>query len=56
MEGETCRLGGYESRLLGYRTHLYKLCKECGCYGDVDIAMFGMFLKELSAPCATKGL
>ena len=43
MEGETCRLGGYESKLLGYRTHLYELCKECGCYGDMDIAMFGMF-------------
>lgn len=39
MEGDTCRLGGYENALLGYKTRAYKLCKEH--LEDIDLILFG---------------
>ena len=36
-----CRLGGYENRLLGYRTRLDNLCKTFSCSEDIDTIMFG---------------
>lgn len=41
LDGEVCRLGGYENRLLGYRPHLYELSMSSGCFEDIDIFMFG---------------
>ncbi len=40
-EGDVCKLGGYENRLLGYRTRLYNLCQTFNCTEDIDIIMFG---------------
>ena len=45
-----CRLGGYTSRLLGYRTRLYSLCQDSNCSEDIDIIMFGkerVFVSEI---------
>ena len=41
MEGDMCRLGGYENTLLGYRTHRYDLYSS---HGEelIDVIMFGM--------------
>ncbi len=47
VEGEVCRLGGYENRLLGYRTRLYGSCKEANCSEDIDVAMFGKTYHQL---------
>ena len=34
-----CQLGGYENTLLGYKTRLFRLCRQ---YEDrIDIIMFG---------------
>ena len=41
VEGEMCRLGGYENRLLGYRTRLDNLCRTFSCSEDIDTIMFG---------------
>ena len=36
---DVCLFGGYENTLLGYKTRLYKMCKE---YHDrLDVIMFG---------------
>ena len=34
-----CRVGGYENTLLGYKTRLFKTCKEK--VEQLDIIMFG---------------
>ena len=39
MDGNTCRLGGYENALLGYKTRAYKLCKKH--LEDIDLILFG---------------
>ena len=39
VTGATCRLGGYENMLLGYRPRLHELLKPLG--RDIDIVMFG---------------
>ena len=62
-----CSLGGYTSRLLGYRTRLYSLCQDSNCSEDIDIIMFGkaplvVFVSEIlcdnypARACASKGL
>ena len=38
---DTCLLGGYENTLLGYKTRLYKMCKEH--LERLDVIMFGEF-------------
>ena len=39
VEGEICRLGGYENTLLGYKTRSFKICKP---YLDtIDLILFG---------------
>ena len=48
LAGEVCRLGGYESRLLGYKTRLYKLCKDSDCSEYIDVIMIG---KESGVGC-----
>ena len=37
---DVCRLGGYENTLLGYRTRLYRLCKDHP-HEHFDIILFG---------------
>ena len=36
---DVCRLGGYENTLLGYRTRLFRLCKDN--LKHLDIILFG---------------
>ena len=38
-EGDMCRVGGYESTLLGYKTRLHKLFKDN--LDHIDVLMFG---------------
>ena len=40
VEGDMCRLGGYENTLLGYRTHRYDLYSSRG-KEFIDVIMFG---------------
>lgn len=42
VEGDVCRLGGYENTLLGYKTRSYKVCKEH--MEDIDLILFGMYV------------
>ena len=37
-----CRLGGYENKLLGYRTRIYTSAVKQGFYADIDVIMFGV--------------
>ena len=41
VEGDVCRLGGYENTLLGYRTPLYDIIEEYNNLESIDIIMFG---------------
>ena len=34
-----CKLGGYENTLLGYKTRLYRLCKDHTAH--LDVILFG---------------
>ena len=36
---DTCLLGGYENTLLGYKTRVYKMCKDH--IQQLDVIMFG---------------
>lgn len=36
-----CRVGGYENKLLGYRTRIHTTVVEHKCYADIDVIMFG---------------
>ena len=42
-EGDMCRVGGYESTLLGYKTRLHKLFKDN--LDHIDVLMFGKRFK-----------
>lgn len=46
VEEHLCRLSGYESTLLGYRTRLYKLFAEH--VHSIDVLMFGHLLFEMA--------
>ena len=39
VEDDVCRLGGYENTLVGYRTRLFRLCKDD--LEHFDIILFG---------------
>ena len=41
---DICRLGGYENTLLGYRTRLFRLCKDH--LQHFDIILFGKEMKR----------
>ena len=41
MEGDVCRLGGYENTLLGYRSSVYRVIEENNCLESIDVVMFG---------------
>ena len=41
MQGDMCRLGGYENTLLGHKTHCYDLYSSRG-EKFIDVIMFGM--------------
>ena len=41
VEGDFCRLGGYENTLLGYTTSIYTSIAENDMLDDIDIIMFG---------------
>ena len=43
---DVCQLGGYENTLLGYKTRLFRLCKDD--LQHFDIILFGKFKTELS--------
>ena len=43
---EVCKLGGYESTLLGYKTRLYKLCKDH--MDHFDTILFGELVVSTS--------
>ena len=34
---DVCLLGGYENTLLGYKTRIYRLCKEHLSYLDINL-------------------
>ena len=36
---EVCKLGGYENTLLGYKTRIYRLCKDH--LPHLDVILFG---------------
>ena len=36
---EVCKLGGYENTLLGYKTRIYRLCKDH--LSHLDVILFG---------------
>ena len=42
---DVCRLGGYENTLLGYRTRLFRLCKDH--MQHFDIILFGKEMKRV---------
>ena len=41
VDDNTCRLGGYENTLLGYRSQLYHKIEKAGCLESIDVLMFG---------------
>ncbi len=41
VDGDICRVGGYENTLLGYRTRLHRKIEEENSLDDIDIIMFG---------------
>ena len=49
--GDVCFLGGYENTLLGYKTRIYRLCKDHLSY--LDVILFGklwQFCKKIIQP------
>ena len=42
VSSDTCRLGGFENTLLGYKTRLYRLCRNH--LQHFDVIMFGMIV------------
>ena len=40
---DVCFLGGYENTLLGYKTRIYRLCKDH--LSHLDIILFGKLLR-----------
>ena len=43
VEGEVCRLGGYENTLLGYKSRLYRRFRDHDLKDEehIDVLMFG---------------
>ena len=41
VDGDICRLGGYDNTLLGYRTSLYRTIAEKNLLQNIDVIMFG---------------
>ena len=48
IDGENCRLGGYENTLLGYRTRLYRAVLVINALPNIDMIMFGGLLCKVS--------
>lgn len=46
---DVCLLGGYENTLLGYKTRIYRLCKDHLSYLDVILfgKLFQLFVKSV---------
>jgi hypothetical protein len=54
---DVCRLGGYENTLLGYKTRIYRLCKDH--LEHLDVILFGklsLFCKKINSLDPTKVL
>ena len=41
VKDDTCLLGGYENKLLGYKPHLYETVAKEGLLLSIDVVMFG---------------
>ena len=41
VDGDICRLGGYDNTLLGYRPLLYRSIAEKNLLRNIDVIMFG---------------
>lgn len=46
IEGDNCRLGGYENALLGYRTRLYRAVLGHEALPSIDVIMFGKLVVQ----------
>lgn len=56
VDGEMCRLGGYENRLLGYKTRFHDECDTMvGCH-DIDSIMLGHVIFEMGCGREAKRL
>ena len=48
VDDGVCKLGGYENTLLGYKTRLFRLCRDH--LQHFDVIMFGKALIEFRLP------
>lgn len=52
----SCRLGGYENTLLGYRSRLYRSIESASELERIDMIMFGHVIYELGCGCELQGV
>ena len=46
-EGDSCLLGGYENKLLGYRPRIYRAVLDHNELPNIDVIMFGEWVEGI---------